>query len=415
MNPFLLFIIAVLVIRYALELFADILNLRNLSDAIPDEFSAQLDAETYKKSHAYLRTNTRFGVLSETVLLSATLIFLLGGGFNWVDTVARSAGLGPIPTGLLYAGILVLLVKAVTLPFSIYNTFVIEQKFGFNQTTPSTYAMDQVKGLLLSAVLGGGIFAAILWAFMQMGSLAWLTAWIVLSVIQVCLLFIAPVVIMPLFNRFTPLPPGDIRTAIEAYAAKEKFEMNGVFAIDGSRRSSKSNAFFTGFGKSRRIALYDTLIEKHTVAEIVAIVAHELGHYRKKHVIQALIRSIGMSGAALYGFSLIQQNPTLFDAFGMTHVSLYASFIFFGFLLSPVSFLAGIAENAISRRHEYEADHFAAETTGRAGELVTALKKLSVDNLSNLSPHKLTIWLHYSHPPVLSRIRRLQTYAVPSA
>jgi STE24 endopeptidase len=408
MNPYLFFILLALAGQYLLELAADWLNVRHLRTSIPGEFSDCVDAEKYRKSQEYLRDNTRFGIVTDTFNLAVTVVFILAGGFNWVDGIARHFGLGPIPTGLVFAGILLLAAKIINLPFSIYDTFVLEQKYGFNKTTPKTFVLDIIKGLVLVTVIGGAVFSVILWLFGKTGSSAWIYCWVTVSVIQVFLVFIAPYVIMPLFNKFIPMEDGELKSAIENYARSQDFRMKGVFKMDGSRRSAKTNAFFTGFGKSRRIVLFDTLIEKHTVPELVSIVAHEMGHYKKKHIQKALVRSTVMTGLVFFLVSFFINNRRLFDAFGMEQLSIYASLCFFGFLYAPVETAVSLVENFISRKHEYEADAYAAGTTGNAGPMVSGLKKLAVDNLSNLTPHPFKVFLAYSHPPVLQRINALR-------
>jgi len=298
--------------------------------------------------------------------------------------------------------------QLLAVPFSWYDTFVIEERYGFNKTTPRTFVLDLIKGLALSAAIGAPVFALILWFFGVMGPLAWLLCWGAVVMVQMFLIFVAPYVIMPLFNKFTPLEDGELRQAIENYAHEQKFKIKGIYQMDGSRRSAKSNAYFTGFGRSRRIVLYDTLIKKHTVAELLAVVAHEMGHYKKRHIIRAMLRSVATTGVTFYLLSLFINNRGLFDAFGMEHVSVYASLVFFGFLYTPIGMVISSIEHAISRRHEFEADAYASDTTGETEAMITALKKLSVDNLSNLTPHPLKIFLDYSHPPVLQRIAALR-------
>jgi len=411
MNPYLFAILAILAARYLLELVADTLNVRHLSEELPDEFHGYYDSERYAKSQSYLRERTRFGIGADTVISALTVVVILAGGFNLADRWARSAGMGPIPTGLLFAAILVLVMTLVSLPVSIYSTFVIEEKYGFNRTTPRTFVMDQVKALLLMALIGGPVFALVLWFFSAAGSLAWLYCWIAVVAIEVLVLFIAPVVIMPLFNKFEPLEDGDLKTAIEDYARSQAFAMKGVFKMDGSKRSTKTNAFFTGFGKWRRIVLFDTLIEKHSVAELVSIVAHEMGHYKKKHIWSAMARGAAVAGLMFFLLSLFIGNRRLFDAFRMEHVSIYASLFFFGFLYTPIARVVGTIENAISRRHEYDADAFAVDTAGNPEAMIAGLKKLGVENLVNLVPHPFKVVLDYGHPPMLERIRAIREAA----
>lgn len=408
MNIYLVIIMAVLVGSYLLELMSDILNVRHVREALPEEFVGHYDAEKYGTSQKYLRENTRFGIATDTIQLAATLAMILLGGFQLVDGWARAPGWPLIPTGLLFAGMLLLASQILTLPFSLYGTFVIEERYGFNKTTLKTFLMDRIKGWMLAAIIGGGLFSAVIWFFEATGPLAWLYCWGAVSAFQIVLMFLAPYIIMPLFNKFEPLEDGPLKTAIEEYARAQRFAMKGVFKMDGSRRSTKSNAFFTGFGKSRRIVLFDTLIEKHTVDELVAILAHEMGHYKKKHIPFAIVRSLATTGFMFFLLSLFMKNSDLFDAFRMKEVSVYASFIFFGFLYAPMATLIGLTENVISRRCEYQADRYAIETTGKPEAMITAMKKLSVDNLANLTPHPMTVFLSYSHPPVLARIQAMR-------
>jgi STE24 endopeptidase len=408
MNSYLLVILLILIIRYLLDLISDWLNVRNVSTELPAEFKGYYDAEKYSQSQNYLRENTRFGIFVDTLQTIITIVFVLVGGFNFVDRIARSLGQGPILTGLVFAGILIFASKILNLPFSIYNTFVIEEKYGFNKTTPKTYFLDIIKSLTLTALIGGIVFAAVLWFFEKTGNLAWIYCWMAITLFQIFLMFIAPLVIMPIFNKFVPLEESELRTAIENYAKAQDFKMKGIYMMDGSKRSSKSNAFFTGFGRSRRIVLFDTLIERHPVKELVSILAHEMGHYKKKHIIRAIARSVIVMGLTLFLLSLFIKNEQLFAAFKMEHLSVYASLFFFGFLYTPIAMLIGLAENIISRKNEYEADAFAVETYGNADAMITGLKKLSVDNLSNLTPHPFKVFISYSHPPVLERIKAIR-------
>lgn len=410
MNPYLLIIIAALLLRYALDLLADVLNVHNAGGDLPAEFEGVYDPAKYARSQDYLRTNTRFGLIAASCGIVASLLVILLGAFDLADRVARTPGWPPIPTGLLFVGIVALAGHLFGLPFSIYRTFVIEERFGFNRTTPRTFALDELKGVALAVIIGAPVFAAIVWFFRTLGPSAWLACWAGVSVVQLVLIFIGPTLIMPLFNKFEPLEEGDLRSAIEGYAEAQRFRMRGVFRMDGSKRSSKSNAFFTGFGNSRRIVLFDTLIANHSVDELVGVVAHEMGHYKRHHIPKAILRAIVASGLMFFVLSLFIENEALFRAFRMERTSVYASLILFGFLYAPIAMAIGITGNAISRRQEYEADRFAAETTGTPGALIRALKKLSVDNLSNLTPHPFMVWLHYGHPPVLARIKALRRY-----
>ncbi|XOF33908.1 MAG: M48 family metallopeptidase [Candidatus Electrothrix sp. YB6] len=409
MNPYLVFVLAVLLVGYFLDLLCSFLEIRSLHPELPGEFSDIYDDEKYRKSQQYTRVTTRFSLLQDTVTLLLTLVFILVGGFNYIDLLARSAGVGSISTGLLFTGLLLLISSAVSLPFSVYSTFVIEQRFGFNTTTPKTFGLDLLKAVLLTVVIGGPLLAGVLWFFEATGSMAWLWCWLAVTLFTLILQFLAPVLIMPLFNKFTPLEDGELKQAITEYAGEQNFAIQGIYTMDGSKRSTRLNAFFTGFGRFRRIVFFDTLISKLLPQEIVAVQAHEMGHFKKKHILKMMALSIVQTGIIFYILSLFLGNRQLFAAFGMEHISVYAGLIFFGFLYAPISMLLSILFNIYSRKNEYEADAWAVATTADRGQsLISGLKKLSVHNLSNLTPHPFNVFLHYSHPPVLQRIRAVR-------
>ena len=408
MNPYLIIVVALLLGGLLLDIIIEILNLSHIKEELPRELNDFYDAERYRKSQQYLRDTTRFGLLSATVGTAIPLVFLLCGGFNWVDTIARTAARGEIITGILFTGILLAGQFVLALPFSIYQTFVLEERYGFNKTTARTFVIDLLKGLLLSIIIGVPIYALVLWFFIATGILAWLYCWIAVTLFQIVMMLLAPVLIMPLFNKFIPLQDDSLREAIEAYAEDQHFTMKGVFEMDGSKRSAKTNAFFTGLGRFRRIVLFDTLIAKHTMPELVAIVAHEMGHYKKKHILKMMIRAILTGGFTFYLLSIFIGNQGLFAAFQMEHISVYAGILFFGFLYAPIGLVLGIAGNIISRKHEYEADAYAVQTTGSGEAMISGLKKLSSDNLANLTPHPFKVFMEYSHPPVLQRIEALR-------
>jgi STE24 endopeptidase len=387
---------------------ADLFNLKALSGELPEEFKEVYDAEAYRKSQDYTKVNTKFGFLTTGFSITLTLVFWFSGGFQFLDNIIRNWALHPIWTGLIYIGILMFIKTILSLPFSVYATFVIEERFGFNKTTPATFIIDLLKGFALSIVIGGPLLAGILAFFQYAGSYAWLYCWMVTTIFSLFIQFIAPTWIMPLFNKFTPLEEGDLKEKIMTYAKKVKYSLAGIFIIDGSKRSTKSNAFFTGFGKNKRIALYDTLIEKHSVPEMVSILAHEIGHYKKKHIIISMIISIMHTGVIFFLVSIFISHRGLFEAFYMKEISIYAGFLFFGMLYSPVELILSIFMNILSRKNEYQADKFAVETTNYQKHLITALKNLSVHNLSNLRPHPFYVFLNYSHPTVLERIKKIR-------
>ena len=407
MNFIAIIILCTIGVDFILNLTADRLNLKHLRGELPQAFEGVYDPERYRKSQQYLRVNTQFGWITSTFNLCLILVFWFAGGFPLLDRWVRTFELGPILSGLVYMGVLMLLKAALSLPFSVYATFVIEARFGFNKTTLQTFVMDLLKGLILALLLGTPLLAAILAFFQYAGPHAWWYCWIGVTLYMLVVQFVAPTWIMPLFNKFTPLEEGELKSTILSYANSIDFPLENVYQMDGSRRSTKSNAFFTGFGKHKRIVLFDTLIKQHTVNELVAVLAHEMGHYKKKHIRQSLILGILQTGLMLFLLSRFITYQGLFDAFYMPQQSIYAGMIFFGMLYAPIDFFVGILMQVLSRKNETVADQFAAETTKDPVSMVDALKKLSVHNLSNLTPHPFYVYLNYSHPPVLKRIQSL--------
>ncbi|MDT8389699.1 MAG: M48 family metallopeptidase [Lentisphaeria bacterium] len=414
MNLFAGIIVFALVGEWLLELIADILNLRHFPAAVPAPFADVYTDEDYAKSRAYARVTTRFGWVKSIVSLVTLLVFWGLGGFallnRWVTGLADSGFLASsIVRGILFISVLAAARVVLSLPFSLYSTFVIEERFGFNKTTLKTFVADLVKSLLLGALIGWPLLAGVIWFFEVSGDLAWVFCWIFLTLVSLIIHYVAPTWIMPLFNTFTPLEDGSLKAKITAFAQKVAFPLRGVYVIDGSRRSSKGNAFFTGFGRNKRVALYDTLIEKQTEDQLVGVLAHEIGHYKKKHILIQLIIGIAQSGVMLFLLGVFLRSPGLFQAFQLPGDTLpvYAGLIFFSLLFSPVNLVLGILMNVLSRKMEYQADRFAAENTGKPEDLAEALKKLSKDSLSELSPHPLTVILHYSHPPILERLKAL--------
>jgi STE24 endopeptidase len=407
MNFIAIIILCTIGVDFILNLTADRLNLKHLRSELPPAFEGVYDPERYRKSQQYLRINTQFGWITSTFNLCLILVFWFAGGFPFLDKWVRTFELGPVLSGLVYMGVLMLLKAALSLPFSLYATFVIEERFGFNKTTLQTYVMDLLKGLLLALLLGTPLLAAILAFFQYAGPNAWWYCWIGITLYMLVVQFIAPTWIMPLFNKFTPLEEGELKSTILSYANSIDFPLENVYQMDGSRRSTKSNAFFTGFGKHKRIVLFDTLIKQHSVNELVAVLAHEMGHYKKKHIRQSLILGILQTGLMLFLLSHFITYQGLFDAFYMSQQSIYAGMIFFAMLYAPIDFFVGISMQVLSRKNETVADRFSAETTKDPVSMVDALKKLSVHNLSNLTPHPLYVFLNYSHPPVLKRIQSL--------
>jgi STE24 endopeptidase len=406
-NAYAAVALAALVGEFALARLADALNLRALAGAPPPEVRAAWDADRVRRARDYTRETTRLGIVTATLDLAVLLGFWFAGGFGALDRAVRALGLGAIPTGLAFIAALGLGRFALALPVRWWATFRIEARYGFNRTTPRVFWSDVAKGLALAAVVGGPLVAAVLWFFAAAGPRAWLWCWVAVTAYMLGVQFVAPTWIMPLFNRFAPLPDGALREAILAYARAVGFPLAGVFVIDGSRRSTKANALFTGFGRHKRIALFDTLVEKLAPAEVVAVVAHEVGHYRRGHIVQATALGIVQAGVLLLVLSFFLERPGLFEAFYVDTPSVHAGLVLFALVLAPIELALSLVLHAWSRRNEREADAFAVRTTGDGASLARALERLSTDALANPSPHPLYVALHYSHPPLAERVRAL--------
>ena len=407
LNAYGLFLLLALVGEHALSVAIDLLNVRAMGRTAPPGLADVYDAERYAKAQDYGRTRGRFAPWPRTFDLFLTLGFWLLGGFAALDAVARSFELSSIATALVFLGALALGHALLLLPFQLYVTFVIEERFGFNRTTPATFAKDLLKGALLAVVLGAPVLSLLVLLFERAGELAWLWAWASLAALMLLLQFVAPVWIMPLFMKLTPLPDGELRSRILDYARSVSFPLDNLFVVDGSRRSTKANAFFTGFGRHRRIGLFDTLIERHSVDELVAIVAHEVGHYKKRHVSRGMLLGILQLGAMLFLFGYFMRQDALYAALGVIAPSVHVGLLACSLLYRPLDLALSPLFLWRSRSNEYEADRFAAETTGLASALASGLKRLSADSLSNLSPHPSYVLLHYTHPPLAERIAAL--------
>ncbi len=413
LNLYFWIILVTILADFGLNLVSDVLNVKAMKPEVPEGFTEVYPEDDYRKSQLYTGETTRFGLISSVFGLAVTLAFWFLGGFPLLDGWIRSLGFGELETGLIFIFALLVMKLAAGLPFSLYSTFVIEEKFGFNRTTWKTWCADLAKSLVLGAVIGLPVLALVLWFFMTAGPLAWLWVWISVTVIMLFIQFIAPTWIMPLFNKFTPLENDELKAAIRNYAGSVQFSLKDIFIMDGSRRSAKANAFFTGFGKNKRIALFDTMVGKHTTEEIVAVVAHEVGHYKRRHILKGMVTGILQTGLTLFLLGIFLSHSGLFLAFGLSETPVYAGLIFFGMLLAPVDFFLDLIQNRISRKHEFEADAWAVQTTGNSRALADALKKLSRQNLSNLTPHPLHVFLHYSHPPLKDRIAAMERISTP--
>lgn len=406
-NIWFYIIVVIILLNFILSTIISYLNVKSLSPEVPERMKDYYDDEKYAKSQKYTKTNTKFSFITSSFSVTIILLMLFFEGFAFVDKISQQiAGNNIILIGLVFFGILFLANGIINLPFEIYDTFVIENKFGFNKTTPKTFITDTIKGFFITIILGGGILALIIYFYTLTQNYFWVYAWIAISLFSIFMAMFYSNLIVPLFNKQTPLPEGELRNEIENFAQKAGFELKNIYKIDGSKRSTKANAYFSGLGHKKRIVLYDTLIEQMTPKEIVAVLSHEIGHYKKNHTTKGIIISIFNTGLTLFLLSLILKYPQICEAFGVQGVKFHIALIAFAILYSPVSVITGLFMNIFSRKNEYQADNF-AKKQGFANELTTALKKLSVNNLSNLTPHKLNVFFNYSHPPLLKRIENL--------
>ena len=410
MNIYLIAIPFILVFEYILSFIVRTLNIKALDPILPSEFEDTFDKDKYLKSQDYTRSNSKFAYITSTFSLILSLIFIFGGVYNTIDQYVISFGYSNIITGLLFFGLLTILTDLLSLPFSLYSTFVIEERFGFNKTTLNTFFMDKLKGYFLMILLGAPILYLLLYFFNEFTDYAWFYAWLLLTLFSLVMQPIFNIFIAPMFNKFTPLPEGKLLDKIQDYLKKVDFPVKKLEIMDGSRRSSHSNAYFSGMGKNKRIALFDTLVEQMDDDEIVAVIAHEVGHYKLKHVHIGIILSSIQSAIMFYILSWFIMNPDLFEVFGMENLSIYASLLFFTILYTPISMIMGFVFSFISRKNEFAADEYSAKTYNMPDKLITSLKKMSKENLSNLTPHWLNVMLNYSHPPVLERIKALSDY-----
>ena len=399
-------ILIILIAGFVVDRWLDYLNEANLSLSLPNELLGIYDEEKYQISVKYEKVTYRFTMLTESISFITILLFFVAGGFGWLDTIIRTRVNNPIFIALLFFAILGLVSQIASLPFSWYSTFVIEEKFGFNKTTKRLFILDQIKGLMVSALAGGVILTLIVWIYLIAGHLFWLYALLVIAFFSVFMLLFYSSIIVPLFNKQTPLPDGILKNAITQFSIAAGFLLDNIYVIDGSKRSTKANAYFTGLGRKKRIVLFDTLINDLNTEEIVAVLAHEIGHNKKHHVYYGLFFSLVTTAIMLYVFSLVSAYPAFAEVLGSKTPSFHLSVISFGMLYSPLSLIIGLGMNYISRINEYQADRFAAEKYN--GEhLASALKKLSVNNLNNLTPHPAYVFFHYSHPTLLQRLKKL--------
>jgi len=406
-NILFIIIISVLVINYLKEEIISFVNSKHFNDPVPTELNDVYDEEAYRKSQAYKLTNYKFSRFTRAVSFTITLIFFLLGGVSFVETLVTEITQNTILQTLLFFGIVGLTSSLIQIPFGYYQTFVIEENFGFNKSTKKLFFIDKLKGLLMTVFIGGGLLTLVTWLYIKTGASFWWYTWLVFACFTLFLTLFYSNLIVPLFNKQTPLEAGTLKDKLFAYTSQQGFKLDNIFVIDGSKRSTKANAYFTGFGPKKRIVLYDTLIKDLSEEEIVAVFAHEVGHYKKKHTIYNMILSLLLTGGTFYVLGLLLGNSLLADAFDVEKSSFHIGLIAFGVLYSPISEFTGLLMNVLSRKFEYQADNFAKETYEK-DYLITSLKKLSKNSLSNLTPHKWTVLFQYSHPTLLQRILNLK-------
>ncbi len=400
-------ILAVVVLAFVFENILDWLNVQREVKEVPPSLARHLSQQKLQESKSYQRANYRFGLLAGSFTFFLTIAFIGFGLFGEVDEWLRNFIPHPIWLSIIYFGVIFLGSDLISLPFDYYHTFKIEEDFGFNKTTRSTFFIDKLKGWGLSVIIGGGLLYVLLWLVNSMGQAFWWQFWVVAAVFMVLINLFYTSLFLPLFNKLSPLEEGELKVQILQYAKTVDFSLDNIFVIDGSKRSSKANAFFSGFGKKKKVVLYDTLIEQHTSEELVAILAHEIGHYKKKHILMGLIMGILQVGILLFILSLFVYSESISLALGGNQMAVHLNLIGFSLLFSPISMLIGLGMNMLSRKNEFQADRFAKETY--AGEpLAEALKTLSIKNLSNINPHPLYVYVHYSHPPLLERLEKLE-------
>ncbi len=400
-------LLGILTFGFILEKTLSYLNVIRRVPPIPETLEQYISAEKLQTSKAYQKANFNFSLLTTSITFVLTFIFILTGFFGVVDRELSAYIENPILLSIVYFGVIFISSDLLSIPFDYYHTFVIEEKFGFNKTTPKTYFLDKVKGYFLSIIIGGGLLAVLLWLIHAVGRDFWWMFWVVAAVFMITVNLFYTAWILPLFNKLVPLPDSELKSKIIAYANSVKFPLDNIFVIDGSKRSAKANAFFSGFGSRKKVVLYDTLIDQHTPEELVAVLAHEVGHYKKKHIIYSMVSSVVHVGLMLFILSLFVFSDSMSQALGGEQMAIHLNIIGFTMLFSPISMLLGIGLNALSRKNEFEADAY-AKTTYSGPPLAEALKTLSVNSLSNINPHPWYVFVNYSHPPLLERLEKLE-------
>lgn len=405
-NSLFFALVGILLADFLFDRILDLLNAKRMHDVIPDALQDVYEAGQYKKQQEYRHANDRLSAVTASFNLMVILAMLFAGGFHVADSIARGFSSNPVVIALIFFGLLALAADILNTPFGVYDTFVIENRFGFNTTTPRLYVADKIKGWALGAIIGGALLAAIVWFYQVAGANFWIFAWLLATGFSLFMAMFYSRLIVPLFNRQTALEPGELRSAIEEFVARCQFSLENIYVIDGSRRSTRSNAYFTGLGRQKRIVLYDTLIKDLATPEIVAVLAHEIGHYKKQHIWTGLLAGTIQTGVTLFILSLFVHHPALSKVLGSEEPGFHLALVAFGILYSPISLVTSLLMNLISRKNEFMADRFAREF-GLAQPLIAALKKLASKNYSNLTPHPLYVLFHYSHPTLLQRIHAL--------
>jgi len=408
MHNFIFYLILIIPISgFITERYLDYLNSLMWSDKLPEKLIGICDEDEYRKTQRYQKDNNRLSFWSSSFNLGVILIMILAGGFALADNLARILSANSVIISLLFFGIIGFASDIINIPFGYYDTFVIEKKYGFNTMTVRTFITDHIKSWFIVLLVGGPVLGLITWFYYKTGKNFWWYAWILITVFSVFINLFYSELIVPLFNKQSPLPAGSLRTMIETFSQRTGFRLRNIYIIDGSKRSTKANAYFSGFGPKKRIVLYDTLQKELSEEEIVAVLAHEIGHYKKKHVLLTLLFSVLTTGIMLFLLSVVVNSPSLSEALGSQNSSFHLGLIVFGILYSPLSLVIGLLTNWISRKNEFAADHFVKENF-KPEILSEALKKLSVKNLSNMLPHPAYVFFHYSHPPLLQRLEKLE-------
>lgn len=406
MSIYLIIIILIVILDFVWTQYLSYRNRKRMSPEIPKQLEGVYNKKDYARQQEYQKTNSRIGLYNSLLSFFVLLIVLFLGGLGWLDEMLRQYIENEIILTLAFFGVIYVINDIITLPFTYYDTFVIEERFGFNKSTKKIFWLDQLKSLVLTIVLGGILLSLIVWLYTSLGHYAWLYAWAAITIVSLFITMFYSNLIVPLFNKQTPLEEGELRNSIEDFARKAGFSINNIYVMDASKRSSKANAYFTGFGAKKRIVLYDTLINDLSTDEIVAVLAHEIGHYKRKHTLQSMVISVAYTGVVLFLLSLFIGSEDIAMALGGRLASFHLGMIAFSLLFSPISMVLGIFSSIFSRKNEYQADAYAAGF-GLGKSLISGLKKLSIKSLSNLNPDPLYVFFYYSHPTLLERIEKL--------